>query len=65
MYQAEDYERLDDCLERVYFLSQMAVPNLPDMTVCQRLEALKVQAEKIMTEYGWPVARPTASQEAP
>ena len=63
MYQAEDYERLDDCLERVYFLSQMAVPDLPDMAVCQRLDALKAQAEKIMTEYGWPVARPTASQE--
>ena len=65
MYQAEDYERLNDCLERVYFLSQMAVPNLPDMAVCQRLEALKIQAEKIMTEYGWPAVRPTASQEAP
>lgn len=63
MYQAEDYDRLDDCMERVYFLSQMAVPDLPDMVVCQRLEALKAQAEKIMTEYGWPVARHAVSQE--
>ena len=55
----------DDCLERVYFLSQMAVPNLPDMAVCQRLDALKSQAEKIMTEYGWPVVRPVVEQEAP
>lgn len=65
MYQPEDYERLDDCLKRVYFLSQMAVPNLPDAPVCQRLDALKTQAETIMAEFGWPVARPAVEQEAP
>lgn len=53
-YSKEDFLRLDDCMERVYFVSLMAVPDLPteDLALCRVLNQFKRNAEEIIRQYG-------------